>query len=219
MVGKKSEIKAVIFDVCGVLVGGKQHSSKVIAHSGVQEHMAKKFGVGVDTWIDLIETPYNKSMEGKMEGRKAVGIIAKRLGISSKELTEIWLEGYKKKSKRDERLYKLAFMLRKKGYIIGILSDQWHLSKKSFTPRENIKGFSPVIISCEVGCRKPNLGIYKLLMKELKKKDKKIKPEEVVFIDNRKWNLIPARKLGINVILFKDNEQLFRDLKRLGVGV
>ncbi|MBD3252932.1 HAD hydrolase-like protein, partial [Candidatus Pacearchaeota archaeon] len=188
MTAKK--FRAIIFDVCGVLVGGRERTRKVLEHTGTQEAMAKKFKLNIDSWIDLIETPYNASMEGRMNGRRAVKKIAGRLGVTSKKLTEVWLSVYRKKVKKDKKLYKIAYSL-KKNYIVGILSDQWYLSKKAFTPPENIKGFSPVIISCDVGFRKPDIRIYKLLMKKLREKNKAIKPGEVLFVDNRKYNLTP----------------------------
>jgi FMN phosphatase YigB (HAD superfamily) len=36
-----------------------------------------------------------------------------------------------------------------------------------------------------------------------------------LFIDNREWNLKPARKLGMKTILFKNNKQTIKDLKKL----
>ena len=56
-------------------------------------------------------------------------------------------------------------------------------------------------------------------MKRIKKKDKDMKNKEVLFIDNQEWNLKPARKLRMKTILFKDNKQFVKDLKKLGVSV
>jgi len=46
-----------------------------------------------------------------------------------------------------------------------------------------------------------------------------MKPEEAVFIDNRDWNIIPAKKLGMKTVLFRNNKQTFRELKKLGVKI
>jgi putative hydrolase of the HAD superfamily len=216
---EKPKIKAIIFDVAGVLVGGKYQSSRVLEHSGVHEYMAKKMKMDLDSWIDAIETPYNKSMEGQIDGDRAVKWIAENLKINEKKLVKIWAGAYDKKLKKNKKLYKIAFKLKEKGYIIGILSDQWFLSKKSLTPEENLRGFDPVIISCDVGMRKPNPMIYKLLMKKLKQKNKKIKTNEVIFTDNRDWNLTVPRNMGINVIVFKDDKQFLEKLKKLGIKI
>jgi len=60
--------------------------------------------------------------------------------------------------------------------------------------------------------RKPNPGIYKLLLKKLRLPAKK-----VLFIDNREWNLRPARELGIKTILFESNRQLIRSFISKGI--
>jgi len=213
----KRKIKAIIFDVAGVLVGGKITSSKVIEHSGVHEYMARKLKMGIDSWIDSIETPYNQSMEGQIDGDRAVKWIARNLKINEKKLTKLWISAYKRKLKKNKKLYLIARKLKSQGYIVGILSDQWYLSKKAMIPEENIRDFDPVIISCDVGLRKPNPLIYKMLLKKLREKNKKIKASEIIFADNRDWNLTVPRNMGINVILFKDDKQFLKDLKKFGI--
>ena len=39
----------------------------------------------------------------------------------------------------------------------------------------------------------------------------------ILFVDNREWNLIPARKLGMKTILFENNKQLAKDLRELHI--
>jgi len=69
-----------------------------------------------------------------------------------------------------------------------------------------------LILSCDVEIRKPNLKIYKLLLSKLK-----IPAKNCLFIDNQKWNIEPAKKLGFQTILFKNNKQLFEQLSKLGI--
>ena len=73
-----------------------------------------------------------------------------------------------------------------------------------------MKKFDEVVVSCDVGIRKPNPKIYKMILKKLK-----LKGKSCIFIDNQKWNLIPAKKLGMKTILFKDNKQADEKLKKL----
>jgi putative hydrolase of the HAD superfamily len=54
--------------------------------------------------------------------------------------------------------------------------------------------------------RKPNPRIYKLLIKKMK-----LVPSEIIFIDNQIWNINPAKKIGMQTILFKNNKQLFEN--------
>src|SRR3989344_5580160 len=52
---------------------------------------------------------------------------------------------------------------------------------------------------------------FRIPSKKLKKLN--LSPKEILFIDNQKWNILPAKKLGMSVILFKSNKQLFYDEK------
>jgi len=114
---------------------------------------------------------------------------------------------------KNEFLYELIKSLRKK-FIIGVLSDQWYLSRDVLIPKSDNKYFDFVIISYEVKMRKPDPEIYKLLLRKVRHFDKKIKPSEILFIDNRVYNLEPARKLCIKTILFEDNKQFVEELSK-----
>lgn len=214
----ENKIKAIIFDVGGVLQLPKYSIFRMRGgHSGVHESMAEEFQLDLDSWFDSIDTAYAMSIEGKIGEIEAVKTIAKNLGTISINLKKLFAKAYKKYFKRNNKLYKIVDKLNKKGYITGILSDQWAISNKALISKEDRKKFNVIIISNEIGLRKPNIKIYKLLMEKLRKKDKTIKPSEVLFIDNREWNLKPARKLGIKVILFENNTQCIRELEMLGV--
>ncbi len=213
-------IKAVIFDVGSVLqlykkpvvVNGKDYS-------GVFEYIVDKLDIGLDAWFDAIDTAYADSIEGKISERKAVHTIARNLNKKPGELGRLLVNAYRKMFVKNKELYKAAYELKKKGYIIGILSDQWYLSKRALMSPKDVKLFNPVIISCDVGIRKPDVRIYRLLMSKLRKMKKGLKISEVLFIDNRDYNLEPAVKMGMKVILFKNNKQCLREMGGLGVDV
>jgi len=56
-------------------------------------------------------------------------------------------------------------------------------------------------ISGDLKCRKPSIDIYYKLLSGLKE----IKPNEITFIDDKEDNLIPAKDIGFNVVLFRGN--------------
>lgn len=201
----KRGIKAVVFDVGGVLATGDQNI-------GVNAYMAKKLKISLDHWFDAIDSSYADSIEGKISEEKALSIISRNLEISPKKLSKLLSKAYKKKFKRNKKVYRLAFKLKKKGYKIAILSDQWPPSKRALIPKKYIKHFDTVVVSCDVGVRKPDSKIYRITLKKLG-----VKAKESLFIDNREWNIIPAKKLGMKTILFKDNEQLFKALEKMGI--
>jgi epoxide hydrolase-like predicted phosphatase len=204
----KSKIKTILFDVGGVLVLGKSSHWKhgKLIPSGVHLDVAEKLNIQLDQYLEVIETIFAESIEGKISEKQAVHTIAHKLKISEKKLRKLYIWAYRKHLRVNKQLHKKALELKKLGYQIGILSDQWYLSEKALMPSKLYKKFNPKIVSCDVGVRKPNLQIYKIALKKSHSK-----PEETLFIDNQEWNIPPAKKLGIKTIQFKDNKQLFED--------
>lgn len=211
---RDSKIKAVIFDVGGVLqIGGKTRFSKKDVHtSGVHQIIANKLKISIDQYLDSIDTYYAKSIEGQISKPTLLSVLSSNLNYSKDKLQNLYYKTYKKKYTKNIGLYSIAKRLKKQGYKIAILSDQWHLSKEALMPKKDTKIFDVIIISCDVGIRKPNTPIYQMVLDKLK-----LKPEETIFIDNQVWNIIPAHKLGMNTILFHDNKKTREQLKEFEV--
>lgn len=210
------KIKAVVFDVGGVLeLGGKKRQNIGIIHvSGIHESMAKKLGLSMDQYYDSIDSIYAKSMEGQVSKSILLGTLSVNLNVSKKKLESMFINAYRKVYKKNSELFSIAKRLKKEGYKIGILSDQWHLSKDALLVKKDYNIFDTKVVSCDVGIRKPNPEIYELLLKRLK-----LEPEEVLFIDNQEWNIVPANKMGIKTILFTTNKKLKEQLKPFGIEV
>lgn len=206
----KKSVKAVIFDVGGVLAIGKYSKNKTHGHRmlGVHHYMSKKLGISLDQWFDSIDTSYAHSIEGKSSKTKVLEIFSKNLKTTPRKLEKLFLAAYRKNLKQNKALFKQAFKLKKRGYKIAILSDQWPISQKALMLPKYINKFDRVVVSCSpsVKMRKPNPKIYKLVLKKLN-----LNAAEAIFIDNQEWNIIPAQKLGMKTILFRNNKQLFKE--------
>ncbi len=213
---KQKPIKAIIFDVGGVLqIGGKTRISKKEVHtSGVHQVVAKKLKISIDQYLDSIDSHYAKSIEGQITKQTLLSVLSLNLNYPKDKLQKLYHKTYKKKFQKNIGLYNIAKKLKKQGYKIAILSDQWHLSKEALMPKKDIKIFDAVVTSCDVGIRKPNIPIYEMILKKLK-----VKPEETVFIDNQAWNIFPAHNLGMNTILYHDNKKTKEQLKEFGLKV
>jgi len=206
---RKNKVKAIIFDIGGVLELGKYSKPKDNHQAlGAHQFMARKLKISLDQYFDSIDTTYVMSIEGHVSKSETIRIIAKNFKISEKRLIRLYKKAYRKNFKTNKQLYNLAFKL-KKTHKIAILSDQWYLSKKALVKPKYTKKFDVVVISYDVGLRKPNPKIYKLVRKKLN-----IPFKNCLFIDNQKWNIKPAKELGIQTILFKNNKQLSKQLLR-----
>lgn len=71
--------------------------------------------------------------------------------------------------------------------------------------------FDQLVWSCELGIVKPALAIYLHAVEALG-----VKPEEALFIDNLPRNVEGAEEAGLHGIVFKDIEQLGREILRRG---
>jgi epoxide hydrolase-like predicted phosphatase len=93
----------------------------------------------------------------------------------------------------------LVHRAKKKGIKTALLSNSWGNSY----PRHGWDDmFDQVIISGEVGMRKPDSNIYQLTLNRLK-----VKPHEAVFVDDLPHNIKAASELGMIGILHTEYEK------------
>lgn len=90
--------------------------------------------------------------------------------------------------------------LKEKGYKIYLLSNFSKVNYEKLEKQNEFLRFADgKIISYEVKTIKPEKKIYELLLSKYN-----LIPQECIFIDDRKENIISAKNLGINGIQFKD---------------
>ena len=103
--------------------------------------------------------------------------------------------------------------LQEKGYKVYYLSNM-----SSFACRdcgEDLAFLSLTdggILSWEEKVIKPDPAIYQLLLERYN-----LKPEECVFLDDTEKNVISARNMGMQSIVFQNKEQACMELRKLGV--
>ena len=104
-----------------------------------------------------------------------------------------------------------ARQLKRQGYQIAMLSNQiesWHrllLRRWRLT-----KLFSPMVASYTTGYVKPDPRAYTFTLKELG-----VPANRCLYIDDRAENLEPARKLGMEALLFTSPNKTIREIEKL----
>jgi len=199
-------IKAIIFDIGGVLDKGnwKEHYFALCNEIGIDFEVFRKAYL-----------KYSKDATiGKISSEKFIELIAKDLNIDSKKLMQTWIETKKKVLSENQEVRETILNL-KNNYKIASLTNIIELHHKMRIELNLYDIFDFNICSCVEGVSKPDIKIYNLLLSKLKK----IKPEEIIFIDDKEECLTPADSLGIKTVLFKNNVQLIQDLKKLGVKI
>lgn len=109
-----------------------------------------------------------------------------------------------------KELVKYAQRLQRQGIKTAILSNMNRPAMLVFSRRHEFAVFDPVVISANVGSRKPNPEIYQLILEKLQ-----LPANECVFIDNRPDNVAGADKLGMQTIHAKNTKQVIEELETL----
>ncbi len=118
------------------------------------------------------------------------------------------------KSRLNTELISWFSVLKQKGFKVGILSNYTtDLSEK--LKKEGIYNLlDTVVVSSEIGFQKPDAEAFAVLFERLG-----VLPEETIFIDDASKSLEKAEEIGYHPILFRDNEQLKRDLQGFGIDL
>ena len=110
-----------------------------------------------------------------------------------------------------DKSVKVLSDLKEKGVLLYILSnwsaETYPIAEKRF---DFLSWFDGKIISGEAGIVKPDVEIYKLLIKR-----HDLNPQHTVFIDDKEENVRAAELLGIRGIHFQNASKLRKDLQML----
>lgn len=199
---QKKEIRAIIFDIGEVLY--KENISKNNKYLKKYKNYYNRFLIHRKKYIHLAQT-------NKISPDKYFELISKGLGINKKLFMKSYIKARSDSIKINRVVERILIRL-KKNYIIGTLTNITTINHRLRIKKKVYKNFNIKFISCIEGLRKPDTRFYKLMIKRTK-----FHPNEIIYIDNEKEFLIPAKKLGINTILYKNSKQLIKDLKKLGV--
>jgi len=160
----------------------------------------------------------NLSYRGILNAKDFFGGLIDELrieGVAPEDMAADWVRIRDKTSRINEDVFESVEKLRE-NYLVGVLSNSTFLNEKVSVRKRSYEPFEFKILSCDVGFCKPDVEIYEVLVDELKGRG--VGVDEVVFVDDREENLVPARDLGMKGILFESGEQMIRDLKKLGIS-
>ena len=194
-------IKAVIFDYGGVIKEGRPLSKDIGKISGLSEEELKK----------------TKEERHKIGSKASKGFITDEqfwqefARLTGKKMPDNCVEQAKK-------IYRETFVffaeviglikeLKAQGLKTAVLSNIFKFEADVIRENKGYDGFDEVILSYEVGSEKPEAEIYALTVNKLN-----LRPEECLFIDDKQENLVPAEKLGMKTILFKNPKQAVKDV-------
>jgi epoxide hydrolase-like predicted phosphatase len=191
-------VDAVVFDYGGVLTTPVPISTRQwleaerIDVDGFYVVMREWMAAGAvnGSPVHLLETgelsgpEFERELAGRLTTADGVGVIAD--GLLARMLGGM---------RPDPEMFELVEQVRALGVRVGLLSNSW-----GNTYPENIATlFDPVVISGEVGLRKPDPRIYQLTLGHLG-----TRPDRVVFVDDIPMNVEAATALGIRGLRHRD---------------
>ena len=192
--------KTIVFDLGGVVffLDGSSYKGR--------EKMADSLGLDKEKLHKIWFEKKDLLVTGKMDEEEFLKEIVK---ISEKPIS---LEDIKIKIRENnivnEEMLSLLRKLKENNLLVALNNEIKEWNEYRISKFKLNDYFESIISSCDVGVAKPDIKIYEILLDKLKKS-----PEDVIFIDNREENLIPAEKLGIKTHLFKSKEILVDWLK------
>jgi len=204
-------IKAVVSDFGGVLTTPLLDAFAALqrAHGLPLEALGR--GLALAAERDGGRNPLFELEKGAISERD----FARRLGDALAELLgrpvalERFGETFFEHLHPNEELFSYMRTLHGRGYRMAILTNnvrEWEPLWRSMLPIDEI--FDVVVDSGFVGLRKPEPGIYRLLLERLA-----LPPEETVFLDDVEINCDAARELGMHAIHFRSTAQAIADLE------
>jgi putative hydrolase of the HAD superfamily len=129
---------------------------------------------------------------------------AEILGVSPDHLIERLFAG----GLPDETMHAAVRRARQAGVRTGLISNSWGTSRYDRGLLAEL--FDGVVISGEVGMRKPTPEIYEQGARAIG-----LSPDACVFVDDLTFNLAPARDLGMATVHHVESEQTIGELERL----
>jgi epoxide hydrolase-like predicted phosphatase len=129
---------------------------------------------------------------------------APHLGVDASGLIDRLFAG----SAPDDEMIEAVRRARGAGVRTGMVSNSWGVRRY---PRDLLAElFDAVVISADVGIRKPTPDIYRLGAERIG-----LDPRACVFVDDLPFNLTPAAELGMATVHHRASDQTIAELERL----
>lgn len=140
---------------------------------------------------------------GEVSEQEFTPRFASYLGLASDDMAGMWVN-----LRLDERMFEVVSHFRSQRVRTCLLSNSWGLD---VYPRDRLaEAFDGVVISGEVGMRKPDPAIFRHAAKLID-----VEPTRCVVVDDSPSNLDGAAAVGMSVVHHVDPATTMRELERL----
>jgi glucose-1-phosphatase len=196
-------IKAVIFDLGGVLVRTEDRRSRT--------DLAHRLGITYDQLSSLVFESESARLAtlGKRSTEEHWESVRETLEVSADAFPTVRADFWGGDVLDTELVAYISSL--KPRIKTGLLSNAWDNLRKVINNTWKIsQAFDDIVISAEVGISKPDPRIYHLAVERLG-----VLPQEAAFVDDFPNNVRSAQEVGLHGILFKSSDQTLQDLEEL----
>jgi 2-haloacid dehalogenase len=198
----RPQIKAIIFDFGGVLIGWNPRDLFSRYFPGQPQ--------AVENFLNEINfMEWNAQQDKGRPFSEGVALLSKQFPHYA-HVIRAYPEHYKETITGSiQGTVNLLQMLKEKGYSLCGLSN-WSVEtfSKVRPDFEFFNLFDDIILSGEVKLLKPEPEIYKLCLQRIGRQ-----ADECLFIDDTEPNIVTAKKMGFDTVHFKSPEQLESELR------
>ncbi len=200
-------IKAVCFDFGGVI--------ELYEHGKIMPKIAELLNVPV---ADFRTEYFKNNHLTNVENQNWEEIIIKTVSnfntsIEIETAVRAMVHKWVANKKLNTELLSWFPILKQKGFKIGILSNNTTKLREEIKAKGIHNLADVILISAEIGFQKPHKEAFCALFEKLN-----VLPQETIFIDDANKSLEKAGEIGYHPILFRDNEQLKKDLQNFGIS-
>ncbi len=196
-----TKINTVIFDVGGVLI--KQDA--VMA-----EDLTHELDLDQTTLKHIFANQIARLGSGKIDESEFWQQLTKEYGVRPVDVSENLLgRAFAKNLEAHVKIMQLVKELGVSDYQLVVLSNTIEAHAKELKAAGVYDDFDRLFLSHEVGLRKPDPEIYKYVLNSLN-----VIPEATLFIDDDTKNVEAAKALGMNGIVFTNEDQVVVNIRQ-----
>lgn len=205
MTDESKKIKVVVFDADGVIINSPDYFS-------VQYE--KEFGVSSDIIQPFFKNRFRDCVIGKADLKEelALSLDEWKWKGTPEELMKYW---FKAEHYIDERVVKKIELLKEKGIKchLGTQQEKYRMEYiKKEMGFEHI--FDEIYSSCDIGYEKPDKRFFEFIYNDLNKTGD-IKPEEIMFWDDKQSIVNVAKELGWQGYLYTNFDEFHKIISQI----
>lgn len=196
-------IKAIIFDVGGVLLDGKVED--------VYKTLSDELDIDFKELMRMRAKHIASLRTGKMSAKRFSRFAEMKFHLRGfyKKWKKVCLEKMPINIETLEIAKKLS-----KNYRTAVISNTNSLYIQINCERKLYSSFEFALNSCEVQCMKPQKEIFEKALEKFG-----LEADECIFIDDNQDMLETPKEMGFRTIWYKNSRQLMHELKELGVVI